>query len=175
MRRPEETDGGWFVKWMANRKLLPAVHLLKPWARWITPDAERRRFDTMFYVAMYEGSLSGRHNHHEAEDLRWFSPDEILRDAAHGKLTLPPPTFVCLSEFLHFPTLADLLRAASCRVVSPLQPHVKVDETGRISILMDNDEDHPRNSRAEGPRTRNRVVFESPTSYHVEQSPLSHL
>jgi hypothetical protein len=153
------------------------VHLLQPWARWITPDQEKRRFDTMFYVAVYHGSQQGHFEVQEADDLAWFCPDTIIRQFGAGSLALPPPTFVCLSEFLNYKTLDGVLRASkSGRATTPLQPHIVVDEAGKACILLDDDADHPRFDQPSlSLRPRSRIVLDSMTKFHLDKTPISKL
>ena len=45
-------EPGAFVDMFEALRLVPCVHALQPWSRWITPTHESRRFDTMFYLCL---------------------------------------------------------------------------------------------------------------------------
>lgn len=78
---------------------------LRPWARWITPEAEGRRFDTMFFVApLPPGEVV---LNPESSEFRLVAPKQALQEFAAEQLRLPPPTVVVLAE------LAQTLGAAA--------------------------------------------------------------
>jgi 8-oxo-dGTP pyrophosphatase MutT (NUDIX family) len=77
---------------LAERGLKLAVDELIPWARWITPEAEARRFDARFFLlALPEGQV-GRHDDHETTMSFWATPQEILDRFFRGLIFLAPPT-----------------------------------------------------------------------------------
>jgi 8-oxo-dGTP pyrophosphatase MutT (NUDIX family) len=77
---------------LAERGLKLAVDALVPWARWITPEAEARRFDARFFLlALPEGQV-GRHDDHETTMSFWATPQEVLDRFFRGLIFLAPPT-----------------------------------------------------------------------------------
>lgn len=96
--------------------------LLHPWARWVTPLVEPRRFDTTFFVAALPpgqnpGSVDG-----EGEDARWRDPAQALTDYRAGRLALMPPTLVCLEDLAAARDVRSLLDTP--RIVRPVCPRV---------------------------------------------------
>ena len=88
---------------------------LMPWARWITPEFEPRRFDTWFFVAalpagQVAGDVSG-----EADLTAWVEPATALARYAAGDFPMLPPTVAVLRDLAAFAGLADVIAAAAGR------------------------------------------------------------
>ncbi len=111
---------------------------LVPWSRWVTPEIEARRFDTLFFVARAEGE--GRHDEAETVASGWFSP----RDIVHGGTALPlaPPTWWTLFELAPFDDVAAILVGAESRRVSPIRPILQFGDAG-IVLLLPGHPEHP--------------------------------
>ena len=98
--------------------------LLTPWARWVTPEASARRFDTWFFVAaMPDGQVADASA--ESDSIDWLRPAVALDGARAGQLTLLPPTAVTLAEIGGYDNVADLLAAR--REITPLMPTVLIE------------------------------------------------
>ena len=72
-------------------------------AHWLTPEAEPRRFDTYFAVALLPAGQRATLDPHETTELTWISPASALvehRDA--GSMLLPPPTQHTLQRLTHW-------------------------------------------------------------------------
>jgi len=104
-------------------RLAPAR--LAPWARWLTPEFEPRRFDTFFFLAPLPGDQHPDDPVGEADHAVWLPPAEALR------LPMLPPTRHTLAELARFPDMASAIAAAAGRDVSePVRPVVEVDADG---------------------------------------------
>jgi len=98
---------------------------LAPWSRWITPVFEKRRYDTMFYLAALPTpflSLSG--DPREVSSTLWLSPSEALSLAQRREIVLPPPTTYLLREIERARTIEDVLSHAHARTISPILPRL---------------------------------------------------
>lgn len=65
---------------------------LHPFARWITPTVERRRYDTHFFLTIAEEHESGVHDEREVTAGDWLDPAYAIEAANAGEIILPPPT-----------------------------------------------------------------------------------
>lgn len=112
---------------------------LKPWAHWITPSVEPRRFDTWFFaVEASEGVAS--HDEGETVASGWFRPQEALFRAEAGDLPMAPPTWWTLSELARFADIPAVM--ASDRPLFPIEPIVASRESGFVLLLPGHPE-HP--------------------------------
>ncbi|MEO0602171.1 MAG: NUDIX hydrolase, partial [Myxococcota bacterium] len=80
---------------------------LVPWARWITPSAEKRRFDALFF-AIAAQDAEGEHDFVETVDSRWISPAEALATPIVD-FPLAPPTWWTLRQLARFERVAAAL------------------------------------------------------------------
>ena len=126
---------------LARRSLALRADLLAPWARWVTPEMEPRRYDTRFFVAalpdgQQPGQISG-----EADRMVWMRPAEALDRHAAGELMMLPPTVYTLAELSGYDDVASVLAAAHARDLSPVRPRILF--TGdEAHILLPHDEDY---------------------------------
>jgi 8-oxo-dGTP pyrophosphatase MutT (NUDIX family) len=77
---------------LRQRRRRLALDTLVPWARWLTPEAESRRFDARFFLLHVPEGQIGRHDDHETTMSLWAAPLELLDRAARGEFFLAPPT-----------------------------------------------------------------------------------
>lgn len=110
---------------------------LHPWARWVTPPFENRRFDTRFYVAAVPAGQQARDLGGEGERAAWLDAAEAVAAAAAGELPMLPPTLVCLEELADAPDVAALL--ATPRTPRPVSPWVARDGGGGLVLRIDLD------------------------------------
>lgn len=96
---------------------------LQPWANWITPTGNPKRFDTFFYVAPLKAGQEPQHQTTEATASQWISPAELLRAADAGKLRLMSPTRSILQDVNSLHTLEAILdHDADILPVRPIRP-----------------------------------------------------
>ncbi len=96
--------------------------LLHPWARWITPPGETRRFDTRFYLARVPAGQEPLDLGGEGEAAGWLNAAQALARHAAGDLPLLPPTQVALEELAAARSVAALF--ATERPVPVVRPEV---------------------------------------------------
>jgi len=112
---------------------------LVPWARWITPEASHRRFDTWFFVAATPpGEIAVATA--EADSAEWLRPAAALDAARAGEITLLPPTAVTVAELTAFSSSAEVL--AQRRAITPLMPSVVVED-GQTWLVMPEGTEYP--------------------------------
>jgi 8-oxo-dGTP pyrophosphatase MutT (NUDIX family) len=121
---------------LARRGLVLRSDLLRPWARWITPVTEARRYDTRFFAAALPPGQRTRDVGGEAEQVIWTRPGEAIRAARARELFLLPPTAACLAGLAGYPDVAAALGAEhSMRPVIPAV--VQVDGTFWLTVPED--------------------------------------
>jgi len=116
----------------ASLGVRPATRLLAPWARWITPDAEPRRYDTRFFVAALPAGQHAAADDAggEADRAVWLTPADALARHRDGELDMLPPTAFTLAELTECAGVGDVLAAAVERDCAPVLPRVLLDADG---------------------------------------------
>jgi 8-oxo-dGTP pyrophosphatase MutT (NUDIX family) len=125
---------------LSRRGLVLRADLLVPWARWITPEAEPRRFDACFFAAALPAGQLATGHLAEADKTAWLRPADAIEAARAGRISLLPPTATTLNEFTQCGGLADILGRR--RVVEPIQPRVVVEE-GEAWLLIPDEVAYP--------------------------------
>jgi 8-oxo-dGTP pyrophosphatase MutT (NUDIX family) len=110
---------------LTRRGLVLRSDQLRPWARWITPEVETRRYDTRFFAAALPGRQQTREIRDEADQVAWLRPADVLAAAGRGEALLLPPTAVTLAELAACDSVAAALSAP--RQITPLQPEIQLD------------------------------------------------
>jgi len=107
----------------------PATRLLRPWARWVTPEFEPRRYDTRFFVAALPvgQTAAGDDAGGEADAAAWWTPAEALARHRDGEMMMLPPTVFTLAELTEYAGIAAVLAAAAERDLAPVLPRLLVD------------------------------------------------
>jgi 8-oxo-dGTP pyrophosphatase MutT (NUDIX family) len=102
---------------LATFGLVLRSDLLLPWARWITPEFEPRRYDTYFFVVAVPDGQVARDVSGEADLTTWVRPADAapVTDPSHIALPMLPPTSVTLRELAAYPDLASIMAAAATR------------------------------------------------------------
>jgi 8-oxo-dGTP pyrophosphatase MutT (NUDIX family) len=85
---------------LARRGLVLRADLLRPMAHWITPEIEKRRFDTRFFLAALPAGQVCREAGNEADHSVWVKP------SATGDLPLLLPTVTALKTVADLPDVA---------------------------------------------------------------------
>ncbi len=130
---------------VARRRTLPDLlaatglalraDLLAPWSRWVTPEAEARRYDTAFFAARLPDGQEADARTTEAVEATWWRPGAALDAAARGDLRLLPPTQHTLEEVAAYDDTAAELAAARVRPVRTYRPRVRRDG-GRVVVTV---------------------------------------
>ena len=124
---------------LSRRGLAVRADLLVPWARWITPEAEPRRFDARFFAAALPAGQHVVGHHAEADRTAWLRPANAIEAAKAGSMSLFPPTVAILSEFASC-GLDDIL--AQRRTVAAVLP-VLAAEDGEVWLQLPDEVAYP--------------------------------
>ncbi|MDN3354530.1 NUDIX domain-containing protein [Actinomadura sp. DC4] len=118
---------------LARRGLVLRGDLLRPWAHWITPEIEERRYDTRFFVAALPDGQRTRDVSTESDRVTWVRPRDAVSAARGGDMPMLPPTLVTLTELSAYDSVAEVL--AAVRSVRPRLPQARVTGDGVFLIL----------------------------------------
>jgi 8-oxo-dGTP pyrophosphatase MutT (NUDIX family) len=117
-----------------RRGLLLRADLLRPWAHWVTPEVEPKRYDTRFFVAALPEGQRTRDVGGESDRMVWVRPGDAVTEHAAGRLAMLPPTVFTLAELAEYPDVHSILQAANERDIKPVLPRVVV--TGEEAELL---------------------------------------
>lgn len=114
-----------FAEFLRAERLVLHADLLRPWANWVTPEAERtRRYDTFFFVgALPQGQRADGENT-ESDIADWTKPADAIADFAAGRNLLLPPTWTQLDS-LAGRSVTEIL--AVQRKITVVQPDLVID------------------------------------------------
>jgi 8-oxo-dGTP pyrophosphatase MutT (NUDIX family) len=84
---------------------------LRPFARWVTPERSRMRFDAFFFVAAAPPDPEPHVDGVECIDWAWFAPAAALAAYDEGALQLALPTWTMLTDLGAYATAQDALAA----------------------------------------------------------------
>jgi 8-oxo-dGTP pyrophosphatase MutT (NUDIX family) len=110
---------------LASRGLVLRSDLLRPWAHWITPVIESRRYDTRFFAAALPAGQLTRDVGGEAAEVQWISPAAALELARNRQIQLWLPTAVTLAELTDHADAPGVLGAV--RKLEPLLPEIELE------------------------------------------------
>jgi 8-oxo-dGTP pyrophosphatase MutT (NUDIX family) len=129
---------------LTRRGLVLRADLLVPWARWITPEGEPRRFDARFFAAALPDGQEAVGHEAEADHVAWLRPADAIDSAKARELSLLPPTATTLNDFATAVAagegLADIL--STRREIKPVQPRL-VLEDGTAWLVIPEGVDYP--------------------------------
>ena len=103
---------------------------LMPWAHWVTPELEPRRYDTFFYLAELPAGQRADDRSGETDRADWSTPAAALADERAGRIGLMPPTLSILLELAELDSLAAAREAATDRVIERVLPRLVSDGAG---------------------------------------------
>jgi len=90
-----------FADFLRTENLVLHAELLRPWANWVTPEAERtRRYDTYFFVGALPVGQRADGENTESDRAGWLTPEAAIEDFAAGNSFLLPPTWTQLDSLI---------------------------------------------------------------------------
>ncbi|MEU4608682.1 NUDIX hydrolase [Kribbella sp. NPDC023972] len=115
-----------FAEFLHRRGLVLRADLLGPWAHWITPEFEPRRYDTRFFVAALPAGQVTRDVTSESDQVAWMRPADAVAAVEAGDLLMLPPTYVCCRDLTPYDDVAAILTAAGEREIRPVLPTIRL-------------------------------------------------
>jgi 8-oxo-dGTP pyrophosphatase MutT (NUDIX family) len=122
---------------LAGRGLALRSDLLRPFAHWITPPVEPRRYDTKFFVAALPVGQEARDVSGEADEASWSTPTAALHELAAGARPMLPPTSHTLGQLEPFGDVAAALAGSPPEPLHPISPTFEETPDGRWAVLPD--------------------------------------
>jgi 8-oxo-dGTP pyrophosphatase MutT (NUDIX family) len=116
-----------FSDFLHGRGLTLRADLLGVWAHWITPEFERRRYDTRFFVAALPEGQKTRDVSGESDEVAWMLPADAVRQVDAGEMAMLPPTYLSCQEIAAYPRVAAVLDAAGEREIRPILPRMRIE------------------------------------------------
>lgn len=129
-REAVEAEPALFLELLRAEGLSLDLASLTPFAHWITPSFEPRRYDTHFFLAMAPDSQIGQHDGRETVDLHWVRPAEVLERRARGEAKLMFPTRLNLEKLGRARDCAGAVSAACASIPVTVEPQI-IEEDGR--------------------------------------------
>ncbi|HJV14472.1 MAG TPA: NUDIX hydrolase [Propionibacteriaceae bacterium] len=103
---------------------------LHPWAHWITPEFEPRRYDTWFFVAVVPPDQQAVDMSGETDLAEWSTPGKALAAQRSELIKMLPPTMSILIELADLATVAEVINHATDREIEPVLPRLVETESG---------------------------------------------
>ncbi|HWC79726.1 MAG TPA: NUDIX hydrolase [Pseudonocardiaceae bacterium] len=121
-RRDLEARAHSLAEFLSGAGLVLRADLLRPWANWVTPEEEPRRYDTRFFLAELPAGQWADGITTEADHASWQRPAAAIDDWRAGKCGLLPPTWMTLADLAEFDTVAAAMAAP--RTIDKVMPKV---------------------------------------------------
>jgi 8-oxo-dGTP pyrophosphatase MutT (NUDIX family) len=122
---------------LAGRELALRSDLLRPFAHWITPPVEPRRYDTKFFAAALPAGQHARDVSGEADEASWLPPARALAEMSAGTRPMLPPTIHTLDQLSAFADVAAALAGSPPEPLQPIMPSFADEPDGRWAVLPD--------------------------------------
>jgi 8-oxo-dGTP pyrophosphatase MutT (NUDIX family) len=128
---------------LAREGCVLALARLTPFARWITPEFQKRRWDTRFFICEAPEGQAAECDGMETSEAVWLKPASALDAYRAGEHLLAPPTFRVLEELCGFATAA--VACAALGSTGPPRPILPVPLRGAPTLTMvyPGDRDYP--------------------------------
>ncbi len=132
---------GDFAEVLRGEGLTLDVGELRFFAHWITPEREKKRFDTRFFLVRAPECQSATHCAIESTAGEWLAPGEALARYRAREIELVPPTIASLDRLATFSTVDAALAAfVDCEIPQILPKLVLGGEN--VAILYPGDDDY---------------------------------
>jgi 8-oxo-dGTP pyrophosphatase MutT (NUDIX family) len=125
------SDEATFLDLVRREDLVLATDLMVPFAHWITPVTQPKRFDTHFLLVCAPVTQLGAHDGTESVEGFWITPQQALADAKAGSRTVLLPTQMNLTKLSRSATVAEAVAAARSDPIVTVTPRVERMATGR--------------------------------------------
>ncbi len=127
-----------------------ALDALVPFAHWVTPPVDVRRFDTRFFVTRVPPAQVPAHDETETTESAWMTAAGAIAKGRRDEIVLPVPTWTTLRELEPFRSVDEVLAWARTRPIVRREPRF-LEQDGERLLVLPGDPLHPEGS-ADPPR-----------------------
>jgi 8-oxo-dGTP pyrophosphatase MutT (NUDIX family) len=97
---------------------------LIPYSHWITPEFEKKRFNTRFFLAKLPTGQTPLADAMELTESLWVTPQKALEMHRQKEIILMPPTLKTIEELSAFSNIDELFSAAKTKIIYPILPQL---------------------------------------------------
>jgi 8-oxo-dGTP pyrophosphatase MutT (NUDIX family) len=108
---------------------------LIPFSRWVTPEAESRRFDARFFLARAPEGVEPISDDHEAVRVLYASPSQLLAQFERDEIALFPPTHRSLELLAGVRSVNDAFALAASSSLEVICPRFLIDDGAPVLAL----------------------------------------
>ncbi|HEY6578613.1 MAG TPA: hypothetical protein VIY09_04770 [Rhizomicrobium sp.] len=123
------------VEFLREEGLRLACDQLAPFAHWITPKSQPKRFDTRFFLARAPAGQIGQHCGRESVDSLWVRPEDAV--ANHDRWKLMFPTRLNLMKLSRAQTVDEALAVARAATPVTVEPWIESGTDGKFVRIPD--------------------------------------
>ncbi|GJQ88616.1 hypothetical protein Trydic_g18390, partial [Trypoxylus dichotomus] len=131
-----------FIELCRKYEIYPDVWALKEWSNWVTPASLPLKFDTAFFLTVFQQQPPVHAKKHEVQHLEWAFPTAYLVKNMNEEILLEPPQIYEISRLRNFLDIDDLLKFATERAKEGVERYfptrIKTKE-GLFTILPGDD------------------------------------
>ena len=125
-----------FVEFCLEHQLHPVIDQLIYFDHWITPFAEKRRFDVRFFLAAAPAEQIASHDNSETVAHAWLKPADALQRFKAGEILLVTPTVKTLEALAAHHSVAEIVAHFSRpRTIRSTLPYIARDNKGKRVLL----------------------------------------
>jgi len=136
-----------FRRFLQDHSLTLATEAVRPWSWWLTPEIEKRRFDTRFFVALAPPRQEGAPDGDETTNSCWMPVRQAMERYQSGEIDMAPPTVATLVEMSAFSTVSDIMEQAPWDAVCRCPCFARNGDDDLV-ILLPGDPEYPRDAEA---------------------------
>jgi 8-oxo-dGTP pyrophosphatase MutT (NUDIX family) len=133
--RDRVAQGRGYMQALNALGLAPAYDELVYFARWITPEVVRKRFDTRFYLAPLPEGQTVHPQPGEVVDWRWASPSSVLADDSFNLVFATRRVLESVAAEARLEAFIE--RALALSEIPVVQPRIERGEEGEMRIVVD--------------------------------------
>jgi 8-oxo-dGTP pyrophosphatase MutT (NUDIX family) len=122
-----------FASILERRGLRVDDAAIVPFAHWVTPEVEDRRYDTRFFMTAQPAGQHAVYIAGESDRSAWWRPGDALAASAEGRMAMLPPTAATLALLASHADAASALEAAATVDMAPILPAPYLEPDGSIS------------------------------------------